>query len=440
MGAQQLAGLGVEDGLHQPFRLSHRDGLAVADEGEAAHPDLMAEFLRALLRQADAGHLRTAIGAAGDVQHIHRMRMLPRDGLHRDDRLMARLVGQPGRAGEVADGIDARLAGVAEGAGEHMRAVHLHLRALKAEILDIADDADGGDQAVGRDLLHLAIRLDDRSDAVRALADALHPRAGQQLHALLGEGLGDEAADLLILHRQDAVHHLDQRHLRAHVQVEAGEFGPDGAGADDDQRFRHRGRRHRFPIGPDQLAVGFHPWDHPRARAGRQDDVLRGEFGNRLAVLRHAKLAGAGELPVPVEDRNLVLLHQVLDPARKLARHLPAALDHFLEVEADIVGREAVLVERVQQMINLARAQQRLGRDAAPVEADAAQILPLHQRGLHAELAGADRRDIATGPAAHHDKIEALGHRQPPAARRRSASPVTRISVQPSRATAPMLR
>src|SRR3546814_5539890 len=50
-------------------------------------------------------------------------------------------------------------------------------------------------------------------------------------------------------------------------------------------------------------------------------------------------------------------------------------------------------------------AQQRLGRDAAPVEADAAEVRALHHRGLQLQLRGADRRHIAARPAADNDHI-----------------------------------
>ena len=49
-------------------------------------------------------------------------------------------------------------------------------------------------------------------------------------------------------------------------------------------------------------------------------------------------------------------------------------------------GGEAVVGQVVQQMVDLGGAQQRLGRDAAPVEADAAQVLAFHHGGLQAEL------------------------------------------------------
>jgi hypothetical protein len=51
-----------------------------------------------------------------------------------------------------------------------------------------------------------------------------------------------------------------------------------------------------------------------------------------------------------------------------------------------------------------------LGRDAAPVEADAAQILALDNRGLQTQLGRADRRDIATGARTQNDHIILFSH------------------------------
>src|SRR5262249_34047776 len=76
MGAQEFSRLGVEHGLHHSLRLSQRDRLAVADEGEAPDLHLLARRLGRLLRQADARDLRPAIGAAGDLRHIQRMQPL----------------------------------------------------------------------------------------------------------------------------------------------------------------------------------------------------------------------------------------------------------------------------------------------------------------------------------------------------------------------------
>jgi hypothetical protein len=54
-----------------------------------------------------------AIGAAGDLQLVHRCGLQALDGLDADDALVLGLVRQHRRAGDVADGVDARHVGAA---------------------------------------------------------------------------------------------------------------------------------------------------------------------------------------------------------------------------------------------------------------------------------------------------------------------------------------
>src|SRR5690242_4440444 len=62
-------------------------------------------------------------------------------------------------------------------------------------------------------------------------------------------------------------------------------------------------------------------------------------------------------------------------------------------------------------VVDLGRAQQCFGRDAAPIQADAAEIRFLDDRGLEAELRGADRGDVAAGAGADDDDVEGcVGH------------------------------
>src|SRR5208283_3551702 len=60
----------------------------------------------------------------------------------------------------------------------------------------------------------------------------------------------------------------------------------------------------------------------------------------------------------------------------------------------------------VEEMIDLRGPQQGLRWDAAPVEADAAQLVALDDRGLHPELRRPDRRDIAAGSATDDNEVE----------------------------------
>jgi hypothetical protein len=119
-------------------------------------------------------------------------------------------------------------------------------------------------------------------------------------------------------------------------------------------------------------------------------------------------LPAARKLRLAGNDRDLVLLHQERDAVRQAARNLARALDDLCEIEAEIVGREAEFAQPVHQMPDFRGAQQRLGRDAAPVEADAAQLVALDDRGLEAQLRRADRADIARRPAADDDHVECV--------------------------------
>ena len=61
-------------------------------------------------------------------------------------------------------------------------------------------------------------------------------------------------------------------------------------------------------------------------------------------------------------------------------------------------------------MGELGVAQQRLGGDAADVEADAAPVLLLDDRGRQAELGRADGGDVPARAGAQHDDIEVRAH------------------------------
>ena len=130
-----------------------------------------------------------------------------------------------------------------------------------------------------------------------------------------------EGGDFFVLDRQDAWQHFDDRYLRTHVQVEAGEFDTDGTGADDQQRFRKRRRDHGFLVGPDQLAVRLDPGKLPRAGAGGKDDMRGAQRGEVLAVLRYCYGLLASQLAGTVVYGDLVFLQQMRNAGRKLLRH-----------------------------------------------------------------------------------------------------------------------
>src|SRR3546814_19987777 len=72
--------------------------------------------------------------------------LLPYTTLFRSDNaFMARLMGQPGRAGDVADRPDAVHIGAAIGIGVDMALGGFHAQGLQTDVFGVGRDADGDD-------------------------------------------------------------------------------------------------------------------------------------------------------------------------------------------------------------------------------------------------------------------------------------------------------
>src|SRR5260370_568300 len=168
-----------------------------------------------------------------------------------------------------------------------------------------------------------------------------------------------------------------------------------------------------FPVTPtDELLVGLEPGQDTRPRPGRDDHVTsligaRAEraFGRGILGRFDADLAGRVDARLAPDDGDLVLLHQEADAVVEPLGYVARALHHRGGIVGDIAGRQPVVLGALQIVKNLRRAQQCLGRDAAPVEADAAQIVALYDRGPEAELGGADRGHIAARAGADDDDV-----------------------------------
>jgi hypothetical protein len=85
---------------------------------------------------------------------------------------------------------------------------------------------------------------------------------------------------------------------------------PDGARAHDEQGLGKTCRHHRVLVGPDQLAVGFEPWQLPRPGACRDEDVARLDLRKGLAVLARDRDSLLPQQPRGAVDHgDLVLPH-----------------------------------------------------------------------------------------------------------------------------------
>src|SRR5690625_2856206 len=416
VGAQQLAGLCVVDRLDQAVGFPKRDGLAVSDEGEAPYLHLVSGFLSLLFRQSHRSDLGMAVGTARDQVLVERMYILTGNGLDAQDTLVAGLVCQHRRAGHVTDGVDARLLRAAEAVGHDDASLDLHPGAFEVQVLDVADDSNGGNHVFDLDRLALALlRLDRAGDQVRALFQLADLRRGQNLDALLLQTLPCVSGNFLVLCRQDLRQQLDDGDLGAESAEETGELDADRPRPSDQERLRHALGHHRLEVGPDLLLVGLDARQHARTGAGRQDDVLGLIVAVVAVLVLDLNFPRPVQAPLALDDGHLVLFEKMPDAAVELLRDVAGPLHDPGNVEGDIFGGQAEISGPLHVVKDFRAAQERLGRDAPPIQADAAEMLTLHHCGLHPELSRPDCRNIAPGSGADHDQVEAgLRHAAPP--------------------------
>ena len=117
-------------------------------------------------------------------------------------------------------------------------------------------------------------------------------------------------------------------------------------------------------------------------------------------------------VPQPSNSVDAVLLHQEVDALDAAVGDLAAAAEGDAVVEPDrAVDADAEGLRLVREQVRqLGVAQQRLGRDAADVEAHAAPVLVLDHGDAEAELSGADGGDVPAGTGTEDDDVEGIAH------------------------------
>ena len=158
--------------------------------------------------------------------------------------------------------------------------------------------------------------------------------------------------------------------------------------------------------GDDALLVDVDALELRHIRARGDDDVLRLDH-----LAADADLAGARDLARSAEHRDLVLLQQEVDALGVAVDGFLLEAHHLREVDAGL-GLDAHLREGVLRFgIKLRGVQQRLGGNAADVEAGAAMAGALLDHcHLEAQLGRADGADIAAGAGADDGDVELVRH------------------------------
>ena len=132
---------------------------------------------------------------------------------------------------------------------------------------------------------------------------------------------------------------------------------------------------------------------------------------SRAAVLLlHLDGALVDELSAPLDERRAVRLQQLADAARHLLDDAVLPVLHLVRIDRRAGDGDAGVghVMRLREKVRVRN--QRLGRDAAPVDAHAADFFLLDAGDFEAELTGADGARVAAGSTAENDDIVRGAH------------------------------
>ena len=266
----------------------------------------------------------------------------------------------------------------------------------------------GDEQHLEGQLLRLAVaRLHLDVDALGAGLGGRDLRAGQHLDAALLERALELGRHRLVFARHQPRQQLDDRDLAAVALEDRRELDADGAAAHDGNRLRHVRQVNGFVAEDDALAVDLDAGHAARRRAGGDDDFLR----RRQRLL--APSCSVTSTPCSPVRRAVPLIQSILFFLKSISMP-PVSPDTILSLRActaamsmptpgAVDAGEAPLLGGLRHLERVRVFEQRLGGNAAPDEAGAAErLLALDHRHLQAQLRGANRRHVPAGARANH--------------------------------------
>ena len=206
---------------------------------------------------------------------------------------------------------------------------------------------------------------------------------------------------------------------------------------------RHLGQMDRLVARDDRAPVDRDAGHAARRRPGGDDDLARPSSVARRRRRSTSTRPPPASRPVPLIQSILFFLKRnstpLVRPVTILSLRACTRAMSMAGVRAPLAERDAPLGGVLRDLQRVRVFEQRLGGNAAPVEARAAEHgLPLDDGGRQAELRGADRGDVAAGAGADDDEIVAIGHqgrRRAAGRRQRERSARRRMSRSASHGT-----
>ena len=325
----------------------------------------------------------------------------PGDLLGDEDALLEATVRELEAGHDVADGEDAGHVGAQPVVGRHEAAVDRDALLLVAEVGRDRTAPDGDEKHFGLDRLAAG---DGDLDTGVGVLHLLERLAELEVDATLAERALDLLRRVFVFEGDQVRQRLDDGDVGAERLPRAGELAADHAAAEDDRGGGQRVEHHGVLGGDDADAVDLQAGQRLHVGAGRQHDVLA---DHTLAVdldrVRGDQLAGA------LDVRDLGALHQTLQALVELVDDAVLVGVDALHVDADQLGLDAELLGLARLVGDLTGVQQRLRRDAAAVQARAAELVLLDQRNRQVQLDGTERGRVTTTAAAENYYVK-LAH------------------------------
>ena len=406
--AQHSLRLGIENELGHPLGTIKRDGASGSTPGKFGDGDFAAVLLGLGFRQAGPGDFRI-----GEHNRRNRVRfegdLAADDGFDGGPALVHGFVGEHGFADHVADRVDGRIVGLE-------LLVDLD-EALRADLdfcffqagnfgVRLAADRDQNFFENFLALLHVG-SVESGSNAAAFFFQRFHRRVEQNSVERLLQTLVQRQHQVTIRARQQSGEHFDHSHLRAEGRIHRPQLESDVAAADHEQGLRDVLQVERAGRVHHARAVDFEGWNHGRARPGRQQNAIEAQ---RLATaLRFRDAQSVGILKA---GAALDVFHRAL--LRKLAEAAGQTLDHAFfpgaqlgEIDFRIAEFNAPVFCLVRFFDQLGYMQQRLGRNAAAVQAYPAGIhFRIDEGNFQAKIGREKSGGVTARSAAHNCELQ----------------------------------
>ena len=206
---------------------------------------------------------------------------------------------------------------------------------------------------------------------------------------------------------QEIRRHLDDRELASEGLVRHAKLKANDAPADHQHPGRHPSKAHRVPGAYDMLIVECETRDLDGLRTCGEDDGLLGNETALASVTFHnTDHAGFDELAGTLHECRPIRLQQAAYPTCELRNDSVLPILHAPGVQGHASSRDSLLPEPMKLSQQVRIGDERLGRDATPIQTHASDLLRLHAGNAHAELSQSDRADITTRPAAQDHCFE----------------------------------